>query len=106
MHANLPCSSVYNVFFLKHFNDQLKKEGVFFPSFQIFYYDIAFSPTTPITMRPTLIMRPILLDSPKKIIFTNTAPAVPIPIHTEYADRKSTRLNSSHVSISYAVFCL
>src|SRR5699024_12719862 len=26
-------------------------------------------------------------------------------IHTR-ADRKSTRLNSSHVSISYAVFCL
>src|SRR5699024_11567609 len=25
---------------------------------------------------------------------------------TEMADRKSTRLNSSHVSISYAVFCL
>src|SRR5699024_3614034 len=25
---------------------------------------------------------------------------------TEYLDRKSTRLNSSHVSISYAVFCL
>src|SRR5438067_12405760 len=24
----------------------------------------------------------------------------------EFADRKSTRLNSSHVSISYAVFCL
>src|SRR5690242_20945979 len=23
-----------------------------------------------------------------------------------YADRKSTRLNSSHMSISYAVFCL
>src|SRR5690606_40196979 len=25
---------------------------------------------------------------------------------TEQADRKSTRLNSSHVKISYAVFCL
>src|SRR5699024_12748612 len=25
---------------------------------------------------------------------------------TDYLDRKSTRLNSSHVSISYAVFCL
>src|SRR5690625_2512608 len=25
---------------------------------------------------------------------------------TDYADRKSTRLNSSHVAISYAVFCL
>src|SRR5690554_7594969 len=27
-------------------------------------------------------------------------------IHKLYADRKSTRLNSSHVRISYAVFCL
>src|SRR5699024_11802083 len=26
--------------------------------------------------------------------------------HTPILDRKSTRLNSSHVSISYAVFCL
>src|SRR5437868_9990185 len=25
---------------------------------------------------------------------------------SRYSDRKSTRLNSSHVSISYAVFCL
>src|SRR5699024_11463071 len=28
------------------------------------------------------------------------------PTNTELLDRKSTRLNSSHVSISYAVFCL
>src|SRR5438067_2932750 len=28
------------------------------------------------------------------------------PFHYIYIDRKSTRLNSSHVSISYAVFCL
>src|SRR5699024_12138237 len=26
--------------------------------------------------------------------------------HIAFGDRKSTRLNSSHVSISYAVFCL
>src|SRR5690625_6116516 len=26
--------------------------------------------------------------------------------HAQAADRKSTRLNSSHVAISYAVFCL
>src|SRR5215510_12228067 len=32
---------------------------------------------------------------------SSTAPAIPAP-----ADRKSTRLNSSHVAISYAVFCL
>src|SRR5256885_13264154 len=29
-----------------------------------------------------------------------------VPINPEYADRKSTRLNSSHLVISYAVFCL
>src|SRR5262245_65313296 len=33
------------------------------------------------------------------------APAVPAP-PTPAADRKSTRLNSSHLGISYAVFCL
>src|SRR3712207_6916643 len=27
-------------------------------------------------------------------------------LHAENADRKSTRLNSSHANISYAVFCL
>src|SRR5436305_9312542 len=27
-------------------------------------------------------------------------------LHQRYRDRKSTRLNSSHVRISYAVFCL
>src|SRR5207249_6930705 len=28
------------------------------------------------------------------------------PVEAQSRDRKSTRLNSSHVSISYAVFCL
>src|SRR5437868_7885850 len=30
----------------------------------------------------------------------------PIDVQLSGSDRKSTRLNSSHVSISYAVFCL
>src|SRR5699024_12799935 len=30
----------------------------------------------------------------------------PLAIYQTLGDRKSTRLNSSHVSISYAVFCL
>src|SRR5690625_7632442 len=29
-----------------------------------------------------------------------------VPFETKAIDRKSTRLNSSHVAISYAVFCL
>src|SRR5439155_9818262 len=32
-------------------------------------------------------------------------PALPVHVH-QHRDRKSTRLNSSHVAISYAVFCL
>src|SRR5690625_5920334 len=31
---------------------------------------------------------------------------VPFETYSGYKDRKSTRLNSSHVAISYAVFCL
>src|SRR3712207_8610524 len=35
------------------------------------------------------------------------APAEPVPARQRAArDRKSTRLNSSHANISYAVFCL
>src|SRR5690606_41750373 len=30
----------------------------------------------------------------------------PLPLAQQDVDRKSTRLNSSHVKISYAVFCL
>src|SRR5438067_7696835 len=37
------------------------------------------------------------------VMRTSTSPSA---ISTSYTDRKSTRLNSSHVSISYAVFCL
>src|SRR5690242_6512470 len=32
--------------------------------------------------------------------------SAPLPLAGDVSDRKSTRLNSSHMSISYAVFCL
>src|SRR5437868_12148557 len=41
--------------------------------------------------------------------FPSPLPRIPlrtIPAQCVFLDRKSTRLNSSHVSISYAVFCL
>src|SRR5438874_9202477 len=37
---------------------------------------------------------------------TRTLPARPSHCESSPKDRKSTRLNSSHVEISYAVFCL
>src|SRR3712207_8953316 len=35
-----------------------------------------------------------------------SANSVQVKYNANYADRKSTRLNSSHANISYAVFCL
>src|SRR5215475_6899790 len=43
-------------------------------------------------------------DSPRRPEPLETGPRLPDPRLPE--DRKSTRLNSSHVKISYAVFCL
>src|SRR5215469_18048287 len=44
-----------------------------------------------------------------KVPDTLTIPAgsqIPLALKQAISDRKSTRLNSSHVEISYAVFCL
>src|SRR5437868_10955899 len=46
----------------------------------------------------------LLVDGPAQFSATLQAPIVDAYIAKK--DRKSTRLNSSHVSISYAVFCL
>src|SRR5207249_6348332 len=43
-----------------------------------------------------------ILDDGNTIRISDQGPGIP---DKEKADRKSTRLNSSHVSISYAVFC-
>src|SRR5437870_11044185 len=61
--------------------------------------------------RSTLFPYTTLFRSPKGIAAQNLQPDTPAldarPLVEEHpADRKSTRLNSSHVAISYAVFCL
>src|SRR5690554_7452767 len=53
----------------------------------------------------------IVLDQMSRNIFRDTPAAfaqdaMALTLAQEIADRKSTRLNSSHVRISYAVFCL
>src|SRR5690554_7266399 len=54
--------------------------------------------------KPTI---PVLLCDEKKanVFLRDDEPAVAAKLHMK-GDRKSTRLNSSHVRISYAVFCL
>src|SRR5699024_11702062 len=40
------------------------------------------------------------------VLLAGSATVIPPALLGDQLDRKSTRLNSSHVSISYAVFCL
>src|SRR5438132_5800150 len=54
---------------------------------------------------PLAIPDPIHLSSAFASIVQSVEPAV-VNISTTQVDRKSTRLNSSHTVISYAVFCL
>src|SRR5690606_40537335 len=51
----------------------------------------------------------VLIDGDEYVIpknFKTNLASIPRILWTFYPDRKSTRLNSSHVKISYAVFCL
>src|SRR5258705_6102670 len=56
----------------------------------------------------TLFRSPVLLDQPPQLTrVEQIAPHVVEPNRLPVVlDRKSTRLNSSHLGISYAVFCL
>src|SRR5690349_22159511 len=77
------------IFFFFFFNDTATTE----------IYTLSLHDALPISLSFTDMMgRPLSLVAPVKIIdFTGCS---------SKADRKSTRLNSSHVEISYAVFCL
>src|SRR5699024_12507840 len=46
------------------------------------------------------------VSSPEFVPSVSVSASSPDPVPSLSSDRKSTRLNSSHVSISYAVFCL
>src|SRR3712207_7922581 len=55
----------------------------------------------------TVVNRPIL-ETPilREVRSNHRSPAGVHLVARDYPDRKSTRLNSSHANISYAVFCL
>src|SRR3712207_751770 len=60
--------------------------------------------------RDGLVLRRVKPSSPVSVEYELTRlgrSLVPVLVGlTDWADRKSTRLNSSHANISYAVFCL
>src|SRR5690606_40085817 len=75
---------------------------------QLGYYSYALALTAPIFMLSNLQLRPLVvadLNLERKFSFSEYFSLRLLTILFAI-DRKSTRLNSSHVKISYAVFCL
>src|SRR5207249_10234839 len=83
------------------------------------FYTLSLHDALPISMsaaRPTRVLSrlfvcaadlPIAIRNLPSLVNFSTMPSFsPLPPIQTLPDRKSTRLNSSHVSISYAVFCL
>src|SRR5258708_14133625 len=76
--------------------------------FSFFFNDTATTEIYTLSLHDAL---PILVDrvragAPPQIRVHHVALDRPGPIQGDMVDRKSTRLNSSHQIISYAVFCL
>src|SRR2546430_10700342 len=84
--------SLWSIFFFFFFNDTATTE----------IYTLSLHDALPISE-----IHPDPLESALRQHLHLARPRVrKVDVHTETVDRKSTRLNSSHSQISYAVFCL
>src|SRR5438477_4932580 len=72
--------------------------------FSIFFFLMIRRPPRSTLFPYTTLFRPHVVGGAARLATTRVGRhARPLPVQR---DRKSTRLNSSHMSISYAVFCL
>src|SRR5437773_6063519 len=72
-------------------------------SYTLFFKDAAPTEIYTLSLHDAL---PICIAWPLAIVLAFSAGAAWHVATAQDADRKSTRLNSSHITISYAVFCL
>src|SRR5690625_7021466 len=70
------------------------------------YPEVVLERTTAVDHRSFLNIQRSGLDEARKHEHRQTGTETEVEHHDADRDRKSTRLNSSHVAISYAVFCL
>src|SRR2546426_8996380 len=87
--------SLYLLFFF-FFNDTATTE----------IYTLSLHDALPISSRTTSVMRSSLSSRSKRSDCARRGDRIMRFMIVVKADRKSTRLNSSHLVISYAVFCL
>src|SRR3712207_7221407 len=77
------------------------------PRSTLFPYTTLFRSGPALELRPRLSL--VMRAAPRSGVVERVAAGTPHPWHAavvDQQDRKSTRLNSSHANISYAVFCL
>src|SRR3712207_7283508 len=74
-----------------------------FPYTTLFRSGLQRVPTRSVEGRTKALHGPQAFDI---VGLSSAAPLEDLPEEVQHADRKSTRLNSSHANISYAVFCL
>src|SRR3712207_8491565 len=89
----------------------LQRHRVFFflmirrpPRSTLFPYTTLFRSTT--TLEGPRLVRDLRVPLLEVALSTATARMLRVRLGDRMSDRKSTRLNSSHANISYAVFCL
>src|SRR3712207_8939883 len=79
------------------------------PRSTLFPYTTLFRSFTPALELPVVSLMPVAPVAPAAPVVADAEPLALPPAdcaQTGDEDRKSTRLNSSHANISYAVFCL
>src|SRR3712207_7766258 len=76
------------------------------PRSTLFPYTTLFRSATGAVLATTVERRNILVDQRLVRDYKRRVGEERVPVGLRGADRKSTRLNSSHANISYAVFCL
>src|SRR3989442_11245614 len=76
------------------------------PRSTLFPYTTLFRSLEKAKQAPVQDTRDLYLEAHELAINGNYRAALPLIASSWASDRKSTRLNSSHVRISYAVFCL
>src|SRR2546426_11486033 len=93
------CSVEYAVF-----TDSVFQRGCFLPFFLFFFLMIRRPPRSTLFPYTTLFRSPPAASTAPRTIWSWHS--IADRIAAVFIDRKSTRLNSSHLVISYAVFCL
>src|SRR5256885_5571364 len=77
------------------------------PRSTLFPYTTLFRSHRPqVPQRQDAEVSPLILAAPQLVVVAQLVAVVSEQVGDVERDRKSTRLNSSHLVISYAVFCL